>query len=266
MFGRVSGDAQYVWNLAPLRDAIDQTVTSGERERRGKDVKGRGAAAVAVSAVLVGLILGGCSSGKGTPQDGGDGAVAGASVDDFLPAVRNAICERAVACLQHPDVATCLATRIVSGGFGIPAWVSSVKRGGARFDPAAAAACLDAIPRACLVVEPGWQLTQWLGRYLTTTPCLAAFVGSAQPNERCESTMSAPTSTAEAGRPAQAGGPSELAVPPRTSRRPARRATASTRCASSMRPAAPTGFASARCQQGRRAGTRRRHARAPRPA
>jgi hypothetical protein len=181
-------------------------MTSGERERRGKDVMGLGSAAVAVPVVFVGLVLGGCSSGKGTPKDMGDGAVVGAPVDDFLPAVRNAICERAVACLQHPDVATCLATRIVSDGFGVPAWVSSVKRGGARFDPAAAAACLDAIPRECLLVDPEWQLTQWLGRYLRTPPCLAAFVGSVQPNQRCESTIECANKHCGGGSPCPGGG------------------------------------------------------------
>jgi hypothetical protein len=154
----------------------------------------------------VALVLGGCSSGKGTAQDGGDSAVVSGSVDEFLPAVRNAICERAVACLQHPDVATCLATNIVADGFGVAAWVSSVKRGGAHFDPAAAAACLDAIPRECLVVEPGWQLTQWLGRYLWTPPCLAAFVGSVQPNQRCESTVECANKHCGGGSPCPGGG------------------------------------------------------------
>lgn len=182
-------------------------MTLRERERCGNDRKRCGPAAVAVVAVLVGLILGGCSSGKGTPQDAGDGAVVGSPVDEFPLAARNAICERAVACSQHPDVATCLATRVVSDGFGIlPAWVSSVKRGGARFDPVAAGACLDAIPRECLVIDPGWQLTQWLSQYLMTPPCLAAFVGSVEPNQRCESTIECANKHCGGGSPCPGGG------------------------------------------------------------
>lgn len=182
-------------------------MTAGEHARRRKDIDDRGTAGVAVAAALIGLVAGGCSSSKGTPHDGGDGpVVVSVPVDDFLPALRNAICERAVACSQQPDVPTCLATRIVSEGFGVPAWISSVKRGGARFDAAVAAACLDAIPRECLVVEPGWQLTQWLGRYLQTPPCLAAFVGTVQPNERCESTIECANKHCGGGSPCPGGG------------------------------------------------------------
>jgi hypothetical protein len=154
----------------------------------------------------MGLVLVGCSSGKATSDGGTDGAVTTDPVDDFLPAVRNAICERAVACLEFPDVATCLMTPAIGDGYGVEAWVSSVKRGNARFDPTAAAVCLDSIPRDCLVVDPEWQFTRWLWQYLVTPPCLAAFIGTAQPNEVCGSTVECANKHCGGGSPCPGGG------------------------------------------------------------
>jgi len=125
-------------------------------------------------------ILAGCSGGSSGRSDGGPltGPIA---IDDFPSAVATAICQRAVDCSFYPDVATCIATNVARNIPADAAYV--VKHGMADYDPVAAAACVEALPRGCWNQGGDWFLTE-LG-FLETAICRRPFTGKVPGGGAC---------------------------------------------------------------------------------
>jgi hypothetical protein len=103
------------------------------------------------------------------------------ALDDYADAVVTAICQRAVDCSLYPDVATCAATRDIVGSGPVDA-IALVKSGRAHYDPAAAAACIDALPRECWA-EIDWMFAEW--RFFATPLCRRVFQGTVPPGGAC---------------------------------------------------------------------------------
>src|SRR5262249_5808626 len=91
-----------------------------------------------------------------------------------------ALCERAVDCSLYPDLATCAATNIAGGT--PEEGVNVVKQGNATYDPVAAAACVDALPRKCWT-QSDWFLEQL--QFLALPICRRAFTGRAPAGGAC---------------------------------------------------------------------------------
>jgi hypothetical protein len=122
---------------------------------------------------------GGPGGGPGGPDGGlGSGSIA---LDDYADAVVTAVCQRAVECSLYPDVATCAATKHAADGKPVEV-AALVKSGIAQYDPVAAAACLDALPRECWD-QTNWFLTQW--QFFTTAICRKVFKGTLAASAPC---------------------------------------------------------------------------------
>lgn len=130
---------------------------------------------------MVCAVLAGCSGGAGSGGlDGGHGT-GPIAVDDYADAVIAAVCERAVDCSLYPDFATCVAARKdVSANLVNVA--DFVRTGVTQYDPVAAAACLDALPRNC------WRQYDWFlvqKQFLETAICRKVFKGTLPGSAPC---------------------------------------------------------------------------------
>ncbi len=133
------------------------------------------------AAIGCGVVLAGCGGGSSHPDGGLTGG--GVALDDYASAVVTAICQRAVDCSLYPNVATCAATRGIADGTPNLAFeVDIVKQGLARYDPVAAAACLDALPRTCWTLSD-WNLEKW--QFFATSICRKVFTGAVPPGGAC---------------------------------------------------------------------------------
>jgi hypothetical protein len=130
---------------------------------------------------IVGVVLGGCSAGAGSAGPDGGPRTGPVPVDDFSDAVVKAICERAVDCSLYPDLATCVAANRDANIYPVNA-ADFVKSGVTQYDPVAAAACLDALPRKC------WTRSDWLleeQQFLDSAICRKVFKGTVAGSGPC---------------------------------------------------------------------------------
>jgi hypothetical protein len=130
---------------------------------------------------MVCAVLAGCSGGAGSGGPDGGPRTGSIALDDYADAVVNAVCERAVDCSLFPDVATCLASTGVVPIKPVEA-ADLVKSGLAQYDPVAAAACLDALPRRC------WTQYDWLfeqAQFFGMAICRKVFQGTLPGSAPC---------------------------------------------------------------------------------
>ena len=149
---------------------------------------------VLVVAVGCGGGSGGGSStgGTGGSGKGGAGGSSGSiALADFGQAFEAAYCAPLVGCGVYPDLANCEAATLFAESDAILTAVGAVGRGTSRYDAAAAAACIAALPSTCTVTEDSLQPTLLIDALFdllhVTAACENVFSGVLAQGAACQS-------------------------------------------------------------------------------
>jgi hypothetical protein len=125
-------------------------------------------------------------TGKGS-AGGSSGSIAPA---DFGQAFEAAYCAPLVSCGVYPDLANCEAATLFAESNFVLTAIGDVGRGISRYDAAAAAACIAALPTTCIATQDSFQPTLLseapLNVFLVTAACANIFTGTLAQGATCQ--------------------------------------------------------------------------------
>lgn len=158
---------------------------------------------MASRSVLALAVAVGCSGGSGggsapggtggNGKGGTGGASGNVALADFGRAFEAAYCAPLVACGVYPDLTNCEAATLFAESNFVLTAVGAVGRGTSRYDAAAAAACIAALPSTCIVTQDSLQPTLLIDAPLDllriTTACANVFTGTLGQGATCQSSL-----------------------------------------------------------------------------